>query len=193
MSYWIAGAAIGSALIGAYSSDKASDKAASAAKAGTAASNALANQARTDAINLFSRGLTSSNAGTGAALKFYQNNAKAKIQPYVRGNVAAQQVLGQGATQQQNAILGLPVDMTYANNPISLGADYSGIESAKIPTLGKTFAQEEQTRIDQETAKVAAAQAQAAKAKEEDIGSARYILDPLNQVNNVKNLINKIW
>lgn len=132
----VAAAVVGTGLVGAYSSNRAADKAADASKAGMAATNALAKQARTDSINLFMRGLQSGQAGIGSALNFYQNNATAKIKPFVQGNMAAQQVLGQGATQANNAILGLPVDMSFANNPQSLSADYSGIESAQLPTLG---------------------------------------------------------
>lgn len=140
MSYWVAGAAIGSAIIGAYSSSQASDAAADSAQDGIDAVNAATGRARSDAINLFSRGLQSSQAGTGGALKFYQENAKSKIAPFVQGNVAAQRVLGQGATQTNNAILGLPVDMAFANYPKTLSADYSGITSAQMPTLGGSYA-----------------------------------------------------
>ena len=137
MSFWVSGAVVGSAVIGGIASDRASGKASDAAEKGIDSSNALAAQARTDAINLFQQAKTSAQNGIGGALNFYKNNAQAKINPYIQGNVAAQQVLGQGATQANNAILGLPVDMSYAN-PKQLSSDYSGINSAALPTLGLT-------------------------------------------------------
>lgn len=132
----VAAAVIGSAVVGGVASKKAADKAADASKKGIASTESLANQARTDAINLFQQSKVSAQNGIGSALNFYQQNAQAKINPFVQGNVAAQQVLGQGATQANNAILGLPVDMSFANQPTTLGADYSGITSAQMPTLG---------------------------------------------------------
>jgi hypothetical protein len=135
--------ALGGSVIGGISSNNAAGKAADASRDGIAATQAAARQARSDAINLFQRGLNSAQTGIGSALNFYQKNADAKLQPFVQGNMAAQQVLGQGATQANNAILGLPVDMSFANNPRALSADYSGIQSARLPTLGATIPQED--------------------------------------------------
>jgi len=132
----VAAAVIGSTIVGGVAANSAASKSASAAKSGIAESNALAQQARTDAINLFSRGLQSSTSGINSALNFYQDNAQGKAAPFIAGNVAAQKILGQGATQANNAILGLPVDMSFANNPTALAADYSGIKNAKLPVLG---------------------------------------------------------
>jgi len=132
----VAAAVIGTAVVGGVAANSAANKSASAAKAGIASSNALAEQARTDSINLFARGLQSSQAGISGALKFYQDNAQSKINPFIQGNTAAQKVIGQGATQANNAILGLPVDMSFANKPQSLATDYSGITSAQLPVLG---------------------------------------------------------
>jgi hypothetical protein len=136
MSYWIAGAAVGSAVIGGASANNAANKSASAARSGIASTERLMNQARNDSINLFTRAIQSSQSGIDGALKFYQENAAARINPFVQGNMAAQRVIGQGATQANNAILGLPVDMAFANNPQALAADYSGITSASLPQLG---------------------------------------------------------
>lgn len=190
---WGAAAVVGAAVIGASASKSASDKAANSAKKGMAASEATMNKARTDAINLFASGRASSQAGTGGALNFYQQNAQAKINPFIKGNIAAQQVLGQGATQTNNAILGLPVDMGFANNPQTIGADYSGITTAKMPTLGASYA-EQQAALNATQAPLDAAAAAAAKKKAEDEKfTAGYILDPKNQVNNVKNFVKKIF
>ena len=135
----VATAVIGSAVVGGIASNKAAGKAADGSKKGIEATQQAARQARNDSINLFSRGMQSAQSGIGGALNFYQNNATAKVQPFVQGNIAAQQVLGQGATQANNAILGLPVDMSFANNPQSLSADYSGIKSAQLPILGASI------------------------------------------------------
>ena len=132
----VATAVVGSAVIGAYASNRAADKAASASEKGIESSNALANQARTDAINLFQQARTSGQGGINAALNFYKNTSNTKIAPYVSGNIAAQQVLGKGATAAQNAILGLPVDMSFANAAQKAPADYSAIKNVKLPTLG---------------------------------------------------------
>jgi hypothetical protein len=134
--------ALGGSVIGGVASNNAAGKAADASRDGIAATQAAARQARSDAINLFQRGLNSAQTGIGSALNFYQKNADAKLQPFVQGNMAAQQILGQGATQANNAILGLPVDMSFANNPRSLSADYSGIQSARLPTLGAAAPEE---------------------------------------------------
>ena len=132
----IAAAVIGTAVVGGVASSKAADKSTSAANKGIASTENLAKQARTDSINLFSRGMQSSQNGIAGALKFYQDNAKAKINPFIQGNVAAQRVIGQGAMQANNAILGLPVDMSFAAQPQALAANYSGITSAQLPALG---------------------------------------------------------
>jgi len=159
---WGAAAALGAAVIGSNSSDRASDKAADSAKKGIASTESIMNKARTDAINLFSSGVASSKAGTGSALNFYQNNAVAKLNPFIQGNVAAQQVLGQGATQANNAILGLPVDMNFARSQ-NLGADYSGIVSAKMPKLGESYIDQQKTYIAEQEPIIAAAQQAAAE------------------------------
>lgn len=144
----VATAVVGAAAIGAYSADKAADKVASAGKKGIASTEALAKQARTDAINLFQQARISSQNGIGGALNFYQQNAQKRIAPAVQGNMAAQQILGQGATQANNAILGLPVDMSFANSPKQISADYSGINKAKLPTLGAVAVTEPAAPLD---------------------------------------------
>jgi len=178
MSYWVAGAVVVGAVAGSKSSKDASDAAADSAKKGIAATQSSANQARTDAINLFASGGTSTQSGINSALRFYQNNAQARVEPFVQGNYAAQQVLGQGATQANNAILGLPVDMAFANTPRTLGADYSGITSAALPKLGVPFSQQEAEYNAKQAPIIAAAQAKAAedKAAMEDVrSSAKYL------------------
>lgn len=139
MSYWVAGAAIGSAVIGAYSSDKASDKASDAATKGMNASERLMSQSRQDAVNLFNQGKRSRLLGQNASFNLIKQNAQQVNQPLIQGNMMAQQAAGQGGIQANNAILGLPVDMSFANNPQQVQADYSGINNAQMPAVDQQF------------------------------------------------------
>lgn len=139
MSYWVAGAAIGSAVIGAVSSNNAANKSASAAEKGTKSTTDIMNQSRTDAVNLFNQGKQSRMLGQNAAFDFYKQNAQNISRPMVQGNMMAQQVQGQGGIQANNAILGLPVDMSFANNPQQISADYSSINNAQLPVLGNGY------------------------------------------------------
>ncbi len=136
---WVAVAVVGAAVIGGVASNQAAKKSADAAKKGIESSNALAGQSRADAINLFGQGRESAQLGIGSALNFYKDNAQQRNQPMIQGNMMAQQALGQGGIQANNAILGLPVDMSFANNPQQVGADYSKINSAQLPQLGMSF------------------------------------------------------
>lgn len=62
----------------------------------------------------------------------------------------AQQAVGQGGIQANNAILGLPVDMSFANNPQQVETDYSGINNAQMPLLGSwTQESDEQAALTQ--------------------------------------------
>ncbi len=139
MSYWVAGAAIGSALVGAYSSDKASDKVSDAATKGMNASERLMNQSRQDAVNLFNQGKRSRLLGQNAAFNLIKQNAQKVNQPLIQGNMMAQQAVGQGGIQANNAILGMPVDMSFANNPQQVQADYSGINEAQMPAVDQAY------------------------------------------------------
>ena len=132
----VATAVIGSAVIGAYSSNKAADKQADAAKKGIKSTERLAEQARNDATSLFNKGRQSRLLGQGAAFNLIKQNAQKVNQPLIQGNMMAQQAVGQGGIQANNAILGLPVDMSFANNPQQVQADYSGINNAQAPLLG---------------------------------------------------------
>jgi len=154
---WVATAVVGSAVIGGYSANKAAKESSSASKKGMEQSLALQKQARDDAVNLFSQGRSSAQAGIGSALNFYKDNAQAQSQPLIQGNMMGQQVLGQGGIQANNAILGLPVDMSFANNPQQVQADYTNINNAQLPQLGASFKE-------QEAARVAALPIEAAKA-----------------------------
>jgi len=154
---WIKTAVIASSAYSAYTSNKAGKEAAKGSQKGMEQSLALQKQAREDAINLFSQGRSSAQAGIGSALNFYKDNAQAQSQPLIQGSMMGQQVLGQGGIQANNAILGLPVDMSFANNPQQVQADYTNINNAQLPQLGASFKE-------QEAARVAALPIEAAKA-----------------------------
>lgn len=143
----VGAAVLGSTLIGAVASDRAADKAASATKKGIDATNQLALQARNDAINLFQGGQRSGIKGIQAAMDFYRNSANALYKPYIQGNVAAQDVIGQGAEQANNAILGLPVDMGFTQ-PRQITPDLSYLNNAALPAqeviLGAQPSQQQQ-------------------------------------------------
>jgi len=136
MSYWVAGAAVVSALIGAGSSKKASKDAAKGQAKGLSASQAMNEKAIGQAKDYFNIGQRSSQAGFQSALDFFKNTQPAKYEPMIQGNVAAQRVIGQGAQQANNAILGLPVDMSFANQQTAIQPNYSAVQSAHIPVLG---------------------------------------------------------
>jgi hypothetical protein len=140
MSFFVGGAIIGTAAITAYTSDRASDKQSSAIKSGVQQSSELANRARQDAIALFDNAAKRKGIGLDQALSFYKQNALKRMQPFVQGNQAAQNVIGRGAQQANNAILGLPVDMSFVNQQ-QPNVDYSGINAAALPSGGLTMGQ----------------------------------------------------
>jgi len=101
-----------------------------------AASNAMSQQAIGQAKDYFNIGQRSAQAGFQSALDFFKNTQPAKYEPMIQGNVAAQRVIGQGAQQANNAILGLPVDMSFANQQTAIQPNYSAVQSAQLPVLG---------------------------------------------------------
>ena len=132
MSYFIAGAIVVSAVAGAASSNKASKDQAKGVKKGLDQSAQLAADARADAKDLFERSSLSQRGGVEAAFDFYKKAAQRRINPYIQGNMAAQGVIGQGAQQANNAILGLPVDMSFTQ-PQAIQYDQSYLADAKLP------------------------------------------------------------
>jgi hypothetical protein len=139
MAFGVSGALLlgaGSLAVGAYSADKAADQMADSTKAGLDQSLKITNQARNDVMTLFDNSAKKAAIGNKAALDFYKQNAQKRMQPFMQGNQAAQNVIGLGAQQANNAILGLPVDMSFTNQP-QVQADYSGIQAATLPDLSQ--------------------------------------------------------
>lgn len=132
----LAVAVVASAAIGAGASKSASKSAAKGQAKGLAASQVMSNEAIGQAKDYFNIGQRSAQAGFQSALDFFKNAQPAKYEPMIQGNVAAQKVIGQGATQANNAILGLPVDMSFANQPQAIQPNYSVIQNAQLPVLG---------------------------------------------------------
>lgn len=125
MSYFVGGAIIGSAIVGGVTSNKASKETSKGVQKGLDQSAALANQARQDVMALFDRSAKNSGMGMKAALDYYKTASPKRALPYLQGNQQAQAVLGQGAIQANNAILGLPVDMSFVQQPqIVPGTDH---------------------------------------------------------------------
>jgi len=125
---------VGATLVGAYASKRAGDQAAAGAKKGLEQSGALAAQSRNDALNLYNQSRTAGQRGLASAFNFYKDAAQSKYQPFIQGNVAAQGAIGQGAAQANNAILGLPVDMSFAQ-PQQINPDLSMLRNAKLPEM----------------------------------------------------------
>lgn len=128
---WATAAALfASALGSAYSSQQAADQYNAGQNAAIDSTSRLMGQARNDAIRLFDSGRESGNRGLGNALEFYQQGAPARQDAFLQGNTAAQGVAQQGGIQANNAILGLPVDMSYANpQRISTGTSSASAKS----------------------------------------------------------------
>ncbi len=185
---WAAVAVAGSALIGAGASKSASDKAAKSAQAGMNQSSAMSESSRSAAIDLYNRSKRSGRQGLVNAYDFYQKNAQSRYQPMIGGNTMAQKVIGQGATQANNAILGLPVDMSFANQPQQVQYDRNFMLGGKLADAPADFvdpaiAQKEQAAVDA---------AAAAKAKEKEEGSLAFRLDPKNAWSNPNRDIKKL-
>jgi hypothetical protein len=114
----VAAALVASAAISAYSSNKASKEQAAGIQKGIDSSSALAQQARADVMKLWQQGANQGRAGIEGAFNFYKQAAPKRIAPVTQGFQQGINVLGQGAQQANNAILGLPVDMSFTNQQV---------------------------------------------------------------------------
>ena len=81
-------------------------------------------QARGDIMPLFESAQQNRMLGGQAALDIFGGAVPEQARMFGLGNVGAQQVLGQGAQQYQNAILGNPVNYSFAR-PQQLEPDFS--------------------------------------------------------------------
>lgn len=134
----ISTAIVGSALIGAGASSAAASKQASATKKGLAQSKALSEQSRRDAIQLYNQGRESGRRGLESAFDFYKNASSQKYAPLIASNVGAQRIIGQGAQQASNAIMGLPVDWSFTT-PQQVKPNLSVIQNASLPPATQEY------------------------------------------------------
>lgn len=134
MSFWVAGAVVVGAVVAADSSNKASKRAAKGVKKGLEQSLSLTDQARQDVMKLFNASSQSTRLGVEGAFDFYKSMAPQRANPIIQSNTAAQGVIGQGAQQANNAILGLPVDMGFTA-PQSVQYDANYLQNAKLPAF----------------------------------------------------------
>lgn len=148
---WAAAAAVVAAGIGAASSNKASKEQSKGIQKGIDASAALAQQARGDVMKLWQQGSTQGRAGIEGAFNFYKQAAPQRMAPVTQGFQQGINVLGQGAQQANNAILGLPVDMGFTNQQVAQ-APTGYLDQAKLtqaPMLGAQDLLTEQPTVDQ--------------------------------------------
>lgn len=129
----VAAAVIGSTVVGAVSADRAADKAAKGQKAGMEQSLEITNRAREDVMKLFDQSARSARIGMDQAMNFYKQAATQRMTPFLQGNQAAQNVIGIGAQQAQNAILGLPVDMAAMNQQPQVQPTNEYMIGAQLP------------------------------------------------------------
>lgn len=118
MSYFVGGAVLVSAIAGYASSSKASKEQSAGIQKGIDASSSLAQQARSDVMKLWQQGTDQGRAGLEGAFNFYKQAAPQRMAPVTQGFQQGINVLGQGAQQANNAILGLPVDMSFTDQQV---------------------------------------------------------------------------
>lgn len=121
------------AVVGAVASDRAADKAAKGQKKGMEQSLDITNRARQDVMNLFDQSAKSSRLGMEQAMDYYKKAATQRMTPFLQGNKAAQNAIGAGAQQAQNAILGLPVNMQAINQPAPVQQHSTYMIGAELP------------------------------------------------------------
>lgn len=132
MSFFVAGAVVVGAGVSAYSSNKASKENSKNIKKGLDQAESLASQAREDVMGLFERSSRNSALGLKGAMEFYRTAAPKRMTPFLQANQQAQAVIGQGAQQANNAILGLPVDMAFTQQT-QVQPDMNYMLGAELP------------------------------------------------------------
>jgi hypothetical protein len=173
----VAAAIVGSTLVGAYSSKKASKDQATGIQKGIDASSALAQPARDDVNRLFQQGASQGRSGIEGAFNFYRQAAPQRMEPVTQGFQQGINVLGQGAQQANNAILGLPVDMSFTNQQVQQApAGYMDqAQLTQAPILGAADSAAEQPTVEQ---------AQPAQQGAKQPASTAQLMNPLNYAKN---------
>jgi hypothetical protein len=178
MSFFVSGAVVLSAGAAAYSSNKASKQQAKGVAKGIEASSALAQQARDDVNRLFAVGAAQGRSGIEGAFNFYKQAAPQRMAPVSQGFQQGINVLGQGAQQANNAILGLPVDMNFTSQQVQQApAGYlDQAQLTQVPMLGSANPEAEKQAAEDELGANAGGQQQNAKQPP----STSQLLNPLN-------------
>jgi len=120
------GAAIAGGLIGARGSKEAVEVGVEGQEEAARINAATAAQARGDVQRLFGTADIARQGGFSSALDFLSGAPAAQIAPFQQGNVAAQQQIARGLPQIQNALLGLPTDLSgFQAQQIGRPADFN--------------------------------------------------------------------
>jgi len=114
--------------------ERGQEKALAATTEGTA-------QARGDVSRGFDLAKTARGKGFENVLNLLSGAPAQQIAPFQQGNVAAQQQIGRGLTQQQNALLGLPTDLSgfqarQIGQPSDFNIDLSRFRPQPAPQTG---------------------------------------------------------
>lgn len=108
----VAAATIGGALLSSRSQSKATEAASKGQDKALAASSAGATSATRDVNRLFGTAQDARAGGFQSALDFLGGSVGQQVAPFQQGNVLAQQQISRGLPQIQNALLGLPTDLS---------------------------------------------------------------------------------
>lgn len=121
MSFWVAAAVVGGAVIGAVGTSRAGKAATAGQKDAAGILSAAAAQARREIIPRFEQARIAQREGFGGALNLLGQTPEQVRAPFQQGNVLAQEQIGRGLGQTQNALLGRPVNL-------------SGFQARSVPT-----------------------------------------------------------
>jgi len=138
----------GSAILGAFASDRASKRATKASTQGADRARAdLARsqaQARGDLFKLFPTAQQNVAQGFQGALDVFGQSLPAQTDVFQQGNVGAQQALINALPQFQNAILGSPVDFS-SFQPTQIQTPDLGFFQQQLPEFIDPFAADAQS------------------------------------------------
>ena len=125
-------AIVGSAALGAYSSRQASKAAQSGQKKARQSVERAAQQARQDVLKFIPSAQNMITEGARGAIETLRTSAPAQQRQISLGNIAAQDTVGRGFQQAQQALLGQPVQpfetksIPYSSSPFSKSSAYLG-------------------------------------------------------------------
>lgn len=103
---------LGAAAIGSRATSKAVEAVTEGQQQALEATTQATDLARVDVSKLFGGASTARGEGFRKSLDFLSGAPAAQIQPFRAGNIQAQEQVARGLPQIQNAILGLPTDLS---------------------------------------------------------------------------------